>query len=1202
MATSWSDTAIHILRDGSVCPRCGARLVRIGECDACRADLGSAAALALWDEAGHLADAIGRWRTLADALPTLAAAPRTLAAAQPSPVAAAPPRAVPAAAARPAASGSQLSQQTVLAIAGAGLVAVAALVFTFLNPELTDFGTRSAVIGGVTAVFVVGAWLLARRGLRVSAETIGALGLVFVLLDVWAASTTAGPLALLLAAFALLVASAALALFARASGVLVWVWGALGGLLAVPAMVGYSSGDRWGVVAGHLGVIAVALTALWALPRLGPRLAAAAPALQLTATVAQVLAFAAVAGHVALVVAGGGTAALGGSAALAALAAFAALAARRVYPAAWSFAAGAFAALTVAALPVALDADSPWLMATLPAAAALAAVLLAAARGPVWPRGLAPAMARYGASAVVLAGICPAGAVLLVRLVSLTVPAVDREAQSAAIVGLAAVAAGAALVGLLSRGAERTRAVAVALWFAAAAAIMFSAWSALVVPAQVAVALGAAAVIAVVADRATTAGTPGVVRAPVLVAAHALVVVAATLSWANPVSAVLGGLAVIAVVALLGRTVAAAPRAVYVGVAYAYGVVLVATGVGLADLPPVAVIALTSAVASVLALAATLVARVAVAEWYAVLGVTAVPFVVGVAAVLAERSGWTALATGATFALAAVLVRSRRPGMTPALRVLAAALVVPSLAVTVVCACAQAFESSGSPIALPAIAAIVAVVLPSADALGRALERHGIARAEARSVRIAVESAALLTAAIATLLAVVRIAAGLETTLYVLALVGLGGAAAAVAAGRRHGWAIAAAAWTGALWCGYGIAGVTLPEAYLLPPAAAAAVVGAVAVALARGRERAGRALFSAGLVALVAPSTVVLALEGGAGRTVGLLAGAAAVVALGAAVARRERSWRLRRIAPLTGPAMLVATGAAASGVVQAARWGTAADPNPFVAEVAMLAPLALGLAATLVAAGAAHGYARATRSRSRWLYVPAVVFFAAAPMAGIEHSWLAIWTLWAVSLALLVGMLVTARLSLDHATVLPPVWLWFVLAWVAAVVGWSERELRVEAFSLPLGVAVLAAGVLAMRRPGRRPAGTTTIADWPAGFTGSWPLLAPGLVLTLAPSVLSTGTDPLTSRAVLVIGLALVAILVGSKLRLAAPFVLGIVVLPIENVVVFSVQIGRSIGAAPWWITLATAGAVLLVLAVTSERRDSAGQGVAARLRDLA
>ena len=99
----------------------------------------------------------------------------------------------------------------------------------------------------------------------------------------------------------------------------------------------------------------------------------------------------------------------------------------------------------------------------------------------------------------------------------------------------------------------------------------------------------------------------------------------------------------------------------------------------------------------------------------------------------------------------------------------------------------------------------------------------------------------------------------------------------------------------------------------------------------------------------------------------------------------------------------------------------------------------------------------------------------------------------------------------------------------------------------------------------------------------------------------MLSTGTDPQTWGAIMVIALALAAILVGSLFKLGAPFILGIAVLPIENVVVFAVQIGRNIGSTPWWITLASAGAVLLVIAATWERRTSGDRGVAARLRDL-
>lgn len=103
------------------------------------------------------------------------------------------------------------------------------------------------------------------------------------------------------------------------------------------------------------------------------------------------------------------------------------------------------------------------------------------------------------------------------------------------------------------------------------------------------------------------------------------------------------------------------------------------------------------------------------------------------------------------------------------------------------------------------------------------------------------------------------------------------------------------------------------------------------------------------------------------------------------------------------------------------------------------------------------------------------------------------------------------------------------------------------------------------------------------------------------MSASIVSTFTDPLTWRAILVMILALGAILIGSARRLAAPFLIGLVVLPVENVLVFSVQLGRGIESMPWWITLAVIGAVLLIIAVTAERRVDASGSVAARLRDL-
>src|SRR5690606_13069915 len=90
-------------------------------------------------------------------------------------------------------SGPSATVQSVLAVAGAGLVALAAIVFTFLNPDLTDTALRSVIVGVVTVAFLVGAVLLSRRALRFSAESVGALVMVFLGLDVQALSDLAPP-------------------------------------------------------------------------------------------------------------------------------------------------------------------------------------------------------------------------------------------------------------------------------------------------------------------------------------------------------------------------------------------------------------------------------------------------------------------------------------------------------------------------------------------------------------------------------------------------------------------------------------------------------------------------------------------------------------------------------------------------------------------------------------------------------------------------------------------------------------------------------------------------------------------------------------------------------------------------------------------------------------------------------------------------
>ncbi|WP_431277816.1 SCO7613 C-terminal domain-containing membrane protein [Leifsonia poae] len=331
------------------------------------------------------------------------------------------------------------------------------------------------------------------------------------------------------------------------------------------------------------------------------------------------------------------------------------------------------------------------------------------------------------------------------------------------------------------------------------------------------------------------------------------------------------------------------------------------------------------------------------------------------------------------------------------------------------------------------------------------------------------------------------------------------------------------------------------------------------------------------------------------------ILLGAALGALLGGRLAGRRAS-----TASLELPTLVVALVTAAAGSLQAVRYGWGLDSIQWPATTVMVPVLGLSLASAILATGAGWRLRRVTSSRL--ILAPALLLLLAGPWTANRPDAMPILTLWILTALLLGGMLVTTVIARRRTTSLPPVWLWFVLAWITAVVGWSMRELRVEAFSLPLGLALLACGVLGFTAAAGVPSDDTaadaahrTATTWPLGFRGSWQTLAPGMIVLLLPSVLATATDPLTWRAVLVIAVALAAILVGSSRKLAALFILGLVVLPIENVIVFVVQIGHSIGALPWWITLATAGAVLLVLAVSSERKTSGVRSTAALLRDL-
>ena len=1232
MTQAWTDDVARYLLDDGFCIRCGAPLTTTKRCGTCSADLSSDDAAGARTASRDAVDALRRRQEFIDRIPTVRpdAAPAAAAVAVPTAVQPAPGQPTAASDAR-----SSVSVQSVLAVAGAALVAVAAIVFTFLNPDLTDFTTRSLIVAAITVVFLGSAWLLVRAGLQFSAEAVGALGMVFVGLDVWAFSSLApGASGWVFAGIGTLVAAGVMVVIAWVARIRTWLWTGLLGLTIVPAFFGYAAHNPWITIVGHLAVGFAALAVHDAARALASRFGSTMRADRVTATVVQLLVVAVVSGSAIALPRDTPSDLLGISAVLLAVGVLAAASARHLLPRFWSVLAGVFPAVALAVLPFSISGLDPvWLVALVPVAAAIAVGVLAVlpATGAVRRPQLL-----VGAWAVALVVAVPEILQAATRAIvpidrGTEIPFVDAIVNSelATMVGVVAAAASCGAIWVFGRRRIQTAvlaqgALATGLWLGILALLALSDWSALILPVRIGLGLALAFGLSIAVTR-----IPWIfsalrrTRVPLTVGAHLLLVSSAAVAWTDSNLTVAGGAAAVLVLAAVARTVPGVIRPLYLAVGYAYALIVFAAGLTLVHVDTIAVLCLTTTLASTSALAATLIRRLRAPSWYAVLIVTAVPFLIGIASVFAQRSGWTALSTGVTFLLALTLLLTTRPGLNSFVRSLSAALLVPSLAVVVVCLGAQVLQVSASPVTLPIIAVIVACTLPSTGLVSIALERRGIPSAHAAAARVWLEISTWITAVLTVLLALVREAAGLGTSCLVLLIIGLGAAAMALFARRRYGWVLAFVSWTGALWCVWALAGVRVPEPYILPPALVAAIIGAVLVG--RGRPGIGLpalGLFSTALAAAVIPSLAIFAVVGDGTARAGLpgpelwrgvaLAGAAIVlIVLGALVRRVRAESRFALLARLRVPLLVVAIAAAAAGPVQAVRWGLDFDHSPVVGALLMWPVLAVSAAAAVVAAIAgrlllgdsrsgAAGVAGVAGGGARWVYAPAALFLAIGPIAAVRHGALPILALYLLGFAYLALMLVTVVRSRNRGVTLPPVWVTFALAWCLMVASWSTRELlRVEAYSLPLGLALLAAGVIAMRKEAVAIVPGPT--SWPVGFHGSWRLLAPGIIVTLLPSILATGTDPQTLRAILVLGLALVSILIGSLRRLGAPFIIGLIVLPIENIVVFSVQVGRSIGATPWWITLATAGAVLLVIAVTSERRSAGQKGVAARLRDL-
>ncbi|WP_263120564.1 hypothetical protein, partial [Cellulomonas sp. RIT-PI-Y] len=664
---------------------------------------------------------------------------------------------------------------------------------------------------------------------------------------------------------------------------------------------------------------------------------------------------------------------------------------------------------------------------------------------------------------------------------------------------------------------------------------------------------------------------------PVLVTgALGQLVLVAVLSWVSRPPLVVGGVLLPLLLLRLRRVTAAELRGWQSAVAVAYPSVVLAVALSWWGWSMSTVSGVLALLLLVVGAGLTPWRRVDTGSWVAVLVVAAVPVVLTCAWSVAERSwaaGWTAAAVAV---VEGVLLATRTRPVPDELRMLAAAALLPTASLALVNAGAMVLPGSASPVLLPVLAVLAAAVGLTAPAIGDRLARRGT-----RAGRTALEWSALATGGLTLLVTLAWPRTGADTLLVVSAVLAAGASAIALRAERRPVWWVAGSLWTGVLWTALVWGGIGLVEAYTVPPALAAVTVGAL---LARRRPDRWWPLVASGLALLVAP-TLVLALTGRLldPRSTALLAGSAALIASAFLV-------RFRSLGVLTVPLGWAAGAAASAGPIRSI-WLAAETPVGTEAQNAVLFTGALAWAALGAVLLAAAGLLLADRAGRQWALAPALAGFTVAGLCAVRSTWTVVWVALAIELAVLALTVLTVRWARRadgpaRGWELPPAWFCWLIALAWAIGGWSLRELRVEAFALPLGLGLTMAGLLAMRSAGRPEAGRA----WPIGFEGSMATLAPGVAATLGPSLLAIWTDPITWRAILVVALCLLFMVSGARELLRAPLLIGSITLGLAVLSVFGSQLGSAISAGPWLLTLLSAGGLLLVLGIYAERRKGA------------
>ena len=442
----------------------------------------------------------------------------------------------------------------------------------------------------------------------------------------------------------------------------------------------------------------------------------------------------------------------------------------------------------------------------------------------------------------------------------------------------------------------------------------------------------------------------------------------------------------------------------------------------------------------------------------------------------------------------------------------------------------------------------------------------------------------------------IRYSTQIEASALALHLAVLAGLVAALA--PRLGRALSASA--GAV---VAVMAVALAPLYLelsVGGAATAGWIGAVVATVAiaglpfgyttvgrRGDDGPGELAFSAALRWLAAGSvTAVLAVSSGwssvsTALTVTNLVVITAVSVGFVAIARRAADAPMALVA--CGAAVLA--GAATAGQVAVATGSTA----PAALAVVGVAALVLGLVATLIfdPAGTGRGLdAQVARSGeiTGWLVHGYVL---AAASAGGDPA------LWRLTLT---SGVVMAALHAARPARRPLAWLavaeGLLLVW--AELAWAQVTAP-EPYTLPVAATLLGLGFLIERRRGfggvtdgpdgvNGPSGPrgAPVADRTASLS-SWVTLGPGLVIGVAPTVVTSFGDPGSTRPIAALVAGVVILVAGAVTRRRAPVDIGAAAVA----TIALVQLAPVVGSLPNWVALGSAGVVLLAVGATFEQR---------------